>query len=33
MTLDGSNLILELTIQFYRGHLSSLPIAKVRAQK
>ena len=33
VTLDGGNLILELNIKFYRGHLSSQPIAKVRAQK
>ena len=33
VTLDGSNLILELTIKFYRRHLSSQPIAKIRAQK
>ena len=33
VTLDGGHLILELTIKFYRGHLSSQPIAKVRAQE
>ena len=33
VTLDGGNLILELTIKFYRRHRSSQPIAKVRAQK
>ena len=33
MALDGSDLILEFTIKFYRMYLSGQPIAEVRAQK